>query len=70
MDNIQDEEVKAEEVVEEDIIQVADNDIQPQLPQGDEEETENKISLATEEDEGNGVKGSFLTYHTDFNVPG
>ena len=70
MDNIQDEEAKAVEVVEEDIIQVADNNTQPQLLQEDQEETENKVSSAIEDDEGTGVKGSFSTYQADLNFTG
>ena len=70
MDNIQDEEAKAVEVVEEDIIQVADNNTQPQLLQEDQEETENKVSPAIEDDEGTGVKGSFSTFQADLNFSG
>ena len=70
MDNIQDEETKAVEVVEDDIIQVADNNTQPQLLQEDEEDTENKVFPATEDDDGTGVKGSFSTYQTDLNLTG
>ena len=70
MDNIQDEEAKAVEVVEEDIIQVTDNNTQPQLLQEDQEETENKVSPAIEDDEGTGVKGSFSSYQADLNFTG
>ena len=70
MDNIKDEQSNAGKDVEEDITQVAENDDQPQLPQEDEEENENKVSPATEDDEGTGVKGSFSTYQTDLNLTG